>query len=248
MVVAYQYGVAMFRDMLALELQSRVQDPGRLAAIGQASDDFLFSYIARILDRLLGEYDLQKGAWHPTSEDVVLANPASAEAARRLRDEQIAKGEWLAASPEESRAHADSERVLEAFAATIEEAAGHSELLRRLALANTTVEVSLADETDLCVTLLLDRTPIEVVNGKADAEVRLQIASVDLDHLWSADFQLPMAIVRGRVRVSGPVRKFLRVVPILRPLAARYRALAAGEPGGEPELAAAGEVERRGTS
>jgi hypothetical protein len=241
----YQYGVAMFRFLLAEELPSHVQDPGRMGAIGKATDDFLFAYIANTLERLLSEYDLTTGAWHPSASDPVLANTASQEAARHFRDEQMARGEWLASAPEASQAHTESEKILETFAATIEEAANHPELLRRLAMADTTVEVSLADEPDLCVTLLLDRTPIEVVDGpKADAEVRIQIASFDLNHVWSVDFQLPMAIVRGRVKVGGPVRKFLRVVPILRPLA-RARGLPTG---GETELAPAVSAEQPRTS
>lgn len=241
-VAGYQYGVAMFRFVLADELQSRVRDAARVSAIAQAADDFLFSYIARILDRLLGEYDLVSGAWHPSASDAVLDTPASREAARRFRDEQIAAAQWLAASPQESKALAESARILDEFAATIEEAANHPELLRRLAKAGTTVEVSLADEPSLCVTLLLDRTPIEVLEGGGDTEVRLQIASFDLGHVWSEDFQLPMAIVRGRVRVGGPVRKFLRVVPILRPLA-RHRAPSGRAGGGAAALATTGAVE-----
>ena len=53
------------------------------------------------------------------------------------------------------------------------------------------------------------------------AEVSLTIASIDLDRLWLDDFHLPMAIVRGRVLPHGPVRKFLRVMPIVRGLDAR---------------------------
>jgi phospholipid/cholesterol/gamma-HCH transport system ATP-binding protein len=44
------------------------------------------------------------------------------------------------------------------------------------------------------------------------------LASIDLDRLFAHDFNLAMAIARGRVRVKGPVRKFLRVVPIVRGL------------------------------
>jgi phospholipid/cholesterol/gamma-HCH transport system ATP-binding protein len=90
---------------------------------------------------------------------------------------------------------------------------------RRLSLADTTVELVLADEPDLAVTLLLDRMPVEVVQGGGQAEVRLDIASFDLSQLWTHEFQLPMAVARGRVRATGPVRKFLRVVPILREIA-----------------------------
>jgi hypothetical protein len=42
---------------------------------------------------------------------------------------------------------------------------------------------------------------------------------VDLRRIWSIDFYLPMAIAKGRVRIAGPVRKFLRIVPILRAVA-----------------------------
>jgi phospholipid/cholesterol/gamma-HCH transport system ATP-binding protein len=217
-VGGYQYGVAMFRDVLALELPTRMQDSSRLARIAQAADEFLFAYISTILDRLLREYDLQGGAWHPAATDEVLANPASAEAAQRFRDDLISRGAWLADAPEHSHAHAQSEGVLEAFAASIQAAADDPEMSRRLALADTRVEIILADEPDLSVMLLLDRIPIEVQPGAGDAEVTLEIASFDLAHLVSGEFKLAMAIARGRVRATGPVRKFLTVVPILRSL------------------------------
>jgi phospholipid/cholesterol/gamma-HCH transport system ATP-binding protein len=222
-VGGYQYGVAMFRDVLGLELPTRITDRSRLERIGHAADEFLFAYIGTILDRLLKEFNLSSGAWHPAATDEVLANPASAEAARQFRDEQIARGEWLADAPEHSHAHAQSERVLDAFASAIESAADDPELSRRFALADTTVEVILADEPDLSLTLFLDRTPIEVRSGgDGDAEITLEIASFDLAHLVSGEFKLAMAIARGRVRASGPVRTFLSVVPILRTLQAGH--------------------------
>src|SRR5581483_1226704 len=154
--------------------------------------------------------------WWPAAQDEILRNPASLEAAERFRSEQIARGRWLADSAEQSGARAESQRVLEEFAAIIEDAGSDPELSRRLALADTTVECVLADDPDLSVTLLLDRDPIEVRRGEGEAaEVTLWIASFDLEHLCSEQFRLPMAIARGRVSASGPVRKFLRVVPVL---------------------------------
>jgi hypothetical protein len=44
----------------------------------------------------------------------------------------------------------------------------------------------------------------------------MSIVSVDLARLYSPDFHLAMAITRGRVGYSGPVRKFLRVTPVVR--------------------------------
>jgi len=54
--------------------------------------------------------------------------------------------------------------------------------------------------------------------------VQLRIASYDLEQLWSEDFRLPMAIAKGRAEASGPVRKFLRVVPILPRIAQGHQA------------------------
>ncbi|HEX6390059.1 MAG TPA: ATP-binding cassette domain-containing protein [Solirubrobacteraceae bacterium] len=218
---AYKYGVSMFRDVLGIELQERIDDRARLARIAAAADDFLFAYIHFVLDRLLKEYqyegenDFEGRAWHPASDDPVLANPASVEAGRRFRDAQISAGRWLAATPEASKAHAESERVLDRFVTMLENAAADPEISQRLSLADTTVEIVLADEPDLSVTLLLDRTPVEVVDGGRDAEVRMYIASFDLERITSLDYKLPMAVARGRVRAEGPVRKFLRVAPIL---------------------------------
>jgi len=246
MVASYEYGLAMFRAVGGLEIEARVPDAAQRERLALAWDQFVFSFVGQMLERLLHEWDLREGAWHPVAGDAVLANPASAEAARRFRDEQIGRGQWLAASPHESHAQAESKRVLEAFAACIERAANEPVLGRRLALANTTVEVRLADDPDLAVTLLLDRTPPEVVDGGANAQTRLLIASVDLDRLWSKEFQLGMAIVRGRVRYSGQVRKFLRVVPMLRPLAATYRELTTkGRASESPRSASLGDTSGR---
>ena len=82
--------------------------------------------------------------------------------------------------------------------------------------------LTLADEPTCVCTLLLDRTPIEVAEGAADGEAQLSIASVDLERIWSRDFHLSIAIARGRATVSGPIRKFLRVVPILRRAGVEY--------------------------
>jgi hypothetical protein len=218
----YKYGVAMYRHMVAAEIQDRVNDPARLALITEWTEDYLFRYIDRCTTRLLAEYGLTEGNWHPTATDPIFADPATAEAARRLRDDEIARGRWLAQSPQLSHARQEAERALDAFAATIEHAAGDPDLSRRLALAATTVEITLADEPDLSVTLRFDRTPIEVVDAGEAPEARIWIASVDLNRIWSKDFHLPMAIAKGRVHVTGPIRKFLRVIPLLRVTAEKH--------------------------
>jgi hypothetical protein len=223
LIGVYQYGYAMFRHVVGTELAARTEDQAQMARIGQASDEYMFAYVGQATTRLAAEYGVVDGGWHPTADDAVLTNPASLGAARRLREEQIVRGTWLAASPEESHARQQTERTLENFALTIESGVREHGLSDRLKLADTRITITLADEPDLSVTILLDSSPIEVVNGVVDAEARMWIASVDLTRIWSPDFYLAMAITKGRLRVEGPVRKFLRIVPVLRVLSDTYR-------------------------
>jgi hypothetical protein len=226
LIGVYQYGYAMFRQVVGTELAARTEDPMRMARFAQASDEYMFAYVGQATTRLAAEYGVADGGWYPSSEDAVLTNPASLDAARRLREEQVACGTWLAATPEQSRARLQTERTLADFAQTIRSGVREHGLTDRLKLADTTINITLADEPDLSVTILLDRSPIEVVDGLIDAEARIWIASVDLTRIWSPDFYLAMAITKGRLEVEGPVRKFLRIVPILRVLSETYRQIA----------------------
>jgi hypothetical protein len=226
----YKHGYAMFREVVGVELAARAQDPAQAARIGRAADEYMFSYVGQVTRRLAGEWGVADGGWFPTEDDAVLSHPASLAAARRLREQQIARGAWLAPSPELSRARQVTERTLEEFALTFESGVRDQGLSDRLKIADTTITITLADEPDLSVTILLDRSPIEVIDGVADAEARLWIASVDLTRIWSQGFYLSMAIAKGRLRVEGPVRKFLRIVPILRCLADTHRQIVASRP------------------
>jgi hypothetical protein len=226
LIGVYQYGYAMFRAVVGTELVARAEDEAQMARIAKASDEYMFAYVGQATTRLAAEYGVVDGGWYPCADDAVLTHPASLDAARRLREEQIARGTWLAASAEESRARLQTERTLDDFAQTIEIGVREHNLGDRLNLADTTISITLADEPDLSVTVLLDRSPIEVVDGVIDAEARIWIASVDLTRMWSPDFYLAMAITKGRLRVEGPVRKFLRIVPTLRVLSETYRQIA----------------------
>ncbi|MEA2168547.1 MAG: hypothetical protein QOF76_1847 [Solirubrobacteraceae bacterium] len=94
--------------------------------------------------------------------------------------------------------------------------AGHDQQLgQRLALAATRVHVHFTDEVGC--TFILDETPIRAENTiVGDAEVQLW-GSADLFYdLIRRKHQMAMSIMRGELKYRGPVRKFLRIVPILR--------------------------------
>lgn len=66
-------------------------------------------------------------------------------------------------------------------------------------------------------TLLLDRTPVIVEEGsQSTPEVEIFLSRKDLQDFIHGRLQLPLAIASGGVSFSGPVRKFLRITPVLR--------------------------------
>jgi hypothetical protein len=219
LVGIYQYGFSMFREMVAVEIRERSAGATQAARLLAAADAYSFPFVGTAMTRLAFEFGSLDGGWTPTVEDPVLSDPRCLDRARRLREDALARGAWLASSPEQSRARRDAEQILESFAQMFEDGVQSHGLDDRLALANTTITITLADEPDLSTTLLLDRSPIEILDGSGDAEAAMWIASVDLRRIWSGDFFLPMAIAKGRVRIRGPVRKFLRIVPILHAIA-----------------------------
>ena len=226
----YQVGFPMFRNVVQRELEERAKDGAQFERVAAAADDYAFAFIGTALARQAVEFGSHDGGWTPAPGDPALDNAAAAEGARALREEQLARGTWLRARPEESHARRQAECALDVFAATIERGVRGHDMSRLLTLADTTLTVTLADEQDLSVTLLLDRSPVEVLDGELESEARMWIASVDLERIWSPDFYLPMAITNGRVRMEGPLRKFLRVVPMLRELAEVYEQVAAAMP------------------
>jgi putative sterol carrier protein len=107
-----------------------------------------------------------------------------------------------------------AEAVVELFTSSQES----PELMDRMAFAQTIVEMHFVgpDDTDAACTVWLDRIPLEARLGTdTDAEVEIT-GPVDV---WlgmiGGQIDMAMAIVRGELTYVGPVRKFLRVVPIL---------------------------------
>jgi phospholipid/cholesterol/gamma-HCH transport system ATP-binding protein len=218
---AYQFGVSMFTPVVGQEFERCAEDTAALQRTMEAVAAFVWVYIDRVTNRLSEEYGAT-GERVPGPEDPSWSHPASAEAAAVFTAEFAAR---VAARGPATISHArrTAEAALERLASAIE-IASQQRVNRRLALADTTVRVGLADEPDLAITLLLQDPTISVASGDVPCEVDLSLSSVDLERLWSSDFNLSMAIARGRVQVSGPVRKFLRVMPIIRQLPAQQQA------------------------
>jgi hypothetical protein len=210
----YQIGFAMFEPVMNYELERVVRDPAMVRAMAAPMRTFIFTYVDQVTRRIAAEYGAEREGWVDDPTDPTWHDPASVDAAQRFIADLAARQRPHAPSDEAARNY--TEAALARFVAAMEVAAEDKHLSSVLVRADTTVRVELADDPDLFVTLLLDREPIEVTDAQVPAEVELSIVSADLSRLYSPDFHLAMAIARGRVGYSGPVRKFLQVTPVVR--------------------------------
>jgi phospholipid/cholesterol/gamma-HCH transport system ATP-binding protein len=206
----------MFQPVAGEEFERCAEDAPTAKRMGDAVGFFVWNYIDRVTQRLGEEYGAESDEHIPAPDDPIWSDPASQRAAKAFTEAQASRASD-AREGAVSHAREAAEAVLDRFEATMKAAAHNERVSRRLALADTSVRIELADEPDCALTLVFAGEGVEV-RGDEPAEVDISLSSVDLERLRSEDFNLSMAIARGRVQVSGPVRKFLRMMPIIRRL------------------------------
>ena len=114
---------------------------------------------------------------------------------------------------------------VDAFVRRLRRVLAEPQIAARVAAAGITVRIDLTDAPGRSVALLLDRMPPVVEDAgpaPGNPTVRLMLDSHELDALLHQGSHLPMAILDGAVTFEGSVRKFLRVMPILRGGALRF--------------------------
>lgn len=112
--------------------------------------------------------------------------------------------------------------MIDLVARAFESAAEHEHYGPRLAQAGTTIALDFGARQ---LTVRLDREPIEVEEG-ADSGAESSISGTE--EQWMPIFvggNIGIALARGELEWSGPVRKFLRIFPIFRHV---YATLARG--------------------
>ena len=117
--------------------------------------------------------------------------------------------------PDHQTPPVDPQQIADITAAFFLQATDDALLTDRIRTADTTVHIHLTDTAG--VTLRLDRDPIEAeprISGHA--EIELWTSAQELLRCGRGERQLAMSIMRGQAEYSGPVRKFLRIQPILR--------------------------------
>jgi hypothetical protein len=111
----------------------------------------------------------------------------------------------------------DPQRMAELTADFFNSGATDQRIGERLALAQTTVHIHFSETAG--VTLDLTKAPIHAEPDiVGQAEVQMYGTPELFVDMVTRKTQMAMAITRGELAYEGPVRKFLRIVPILRSL------------------------------
>jgi hypothetical protein len=112
----------------------------------------------------------------------------------------------------------EAQRMAAMTAAFFERAGDEPELSERMGFAQTTVHIHFEDaDGSAGCTIWLDRSPIAAEVGiVGEAEIELFGPSRRFMGLVTGEEAMAIVIARGDITYTGPVRKFLRVVPILR--------------------------------
>lgn len=107
--------------------------------------------------------------------------------------------------------------AMETFIAAFTEAIEDPETSDRLGRTGTTVRISLRETPDAVLTLLLDRQPPELHQGDESTvtESSLEIEAPALAGILDRSVRMAVAVIDGRATYDGPIRKFLRIMPIL---------------------------------
>ena len=216
LLAIYRHGFGVFRELITSEIRRRTGDPGQVQRVANVFDGYGFPFVMSTLRRLSYEWGGNSAGWTPGPGDAEFVSDATHRAAELIRLGAEREGRWTAATVAESGARARARAELEHFADRLEDGVREYGLSDRLAQAKTSVTLTLRDEPDLAVSVMLDRSPVEVIDGEAPTAAQIYIASTDLNRIWSPQFYLPMAIAKGRVRTVGPAREFLRILPIIR--------------------------------
>jgi hypothetical protein len=98
-------------------------------------------------------------------------------------------------------------------------------LVGQLKRANTIVQYRLHDPDAQITVRILEGEDRQVDLGPTDLvpEVVMSMAA-DTAHLfWLEKINVTVALARGQIKAKGPVEKILKLVPLVKPIFARYR-------------------------
>jgi hypothetical protein len=120
---------------------------------------------------------------------------------------------------------ADADDLYAHLGRLFQDAAGDDELAATLGAANTVMQLRLRAPDAVVTVKAVEGAALQVDLGDTTLRPEVVLAmDADTAHgLWLGSVNVTVALARGQIVARGPVAKVLRLVPLVRPLGARYR-------------------------
>ena len=121
----------------------------------------------------------------------------------------------------------DADEVYEFIGKLFQELNDDEELSPKFKKANTIVQYRYSDPESQITVKMVDGEDGQVDLGDSDLEPEVVMSmTADTAHeFWLGNVNVTVALARGRMRAKGPVAKILKLVPLVKPVFPRYRAM-----------------------
>jgi putative sterol carrier protein len=121
----------------------------------------------------------------------------------------------------------DADEVYAYIGRLFEELAEDDELAPKFRKANTIVQYQYREPESQITVKLIEGEEGQVDLGETTLEPEV-VMTMDVDtahRFWLGNVNATVALARGQMKAKGPVAKILKLVPLVRPVFPRYRAI-----------------------
>ena len=121
----------------------------------------------------------------------------------------------------------DADEVYEFIGTLFSDLADDDELGPKFRKANTIVQYRYTNPESVITVKMIDGEDGEVDLGETDLEPEVVMSmEADTAHkFWLGKVNVTVALARGQMKAKGPVAKILKLVPLVKPVFPRYRAM-----------------------
>ena len=121
----------------------------------------------------------------------------------------------------------DADEVYGFIGKLFEDLADDEELAPKFRKANTIVQYAYRDPDSTITVMLKEGEEGRVDCGETDMDPEV-VMSMDADtahRFWLGKVNVTVALARGQMKAKGPVAKILKLVPLVKPVFPKYRAM-----------------------
>jgi len=121
---------------------------------------------------------------------------------------------------------ANAQQVYDTIGLFLDQITKDPELGPKFVAADTSFLVQYSDPD---CTMLVDATvdpPVVTMNPDpaAETEISLAMAADDGHDFWLGNLNMALALAKGKVKVTGPISKIMKLLPAMRPAFPKYKA------------------------